>query len=356
MLAAVSQVLALATPPKYVPPSDAAARRRRVVVVGGTHGNEFSGCFVLERLNMFHKTIEERYPTLLVETLLANPKAHAMNLRFVDDDLNRMFSRDALNNLATRGYEPSRAQAIERALGPKGPRASADCVIDLHTTTSNMGCTLIVNSYSALALRATAFVIEHWSDGYGGSGEECPASRGPSDTCSSSAGRLAWTSSECCEPLHPLRVYLHESTQDEAPYLSSCGRDGITIEVGPTPNGLLRSDVVATTERALRLLLQYLELEYGGRAPLPPHTLPIYLDQGKVAWEEDGVDTSMDSLLPGSMIAASLQDRDFEPLRAGEPLFERLDGTTIPYDGCCGEMVYPIFVRGGRSTQMPPVH
>ena len=42
---------------------------------------------------------------------------------------------------------------------------------------------------------------------------------------------------------------------------------------------------------------------------------------------------------------ASIQDRDFMPLNKGEALFDRLDGSTVPYDGSLGEVVYPIFIN-----------
>ena len=46
-----------------------------------------------------------------------------------------------------------------------------------------------------------------------------------------------------------------------------------------------------------------------------------------------------------SIVAQSLQDRDFAPLYAGEPLYEQLDGSIIPYDGAMGEVVHPVFVN-----------
>ena len=47
----------------------------------------------------------------------------------------------------------------------------------------------------------------------------------------------------------------------------------------------------------------------------------------------------------GSLIAQSLQDRDFEPLHEGEPMFVRPDGTTIAYDGAHWPVVHPVFVN-----------
>lgn len=43
-------------------------------------------------------------------------------------------------------YEVQRAQEINRIFGPKGSPEAYDVVFDLHNTTSNMGCTLILES------------------------------------------------------------------------------------------------------------------------------------------------------------------------------------------------------------------
>ena len=43
-------------------------------------------------------------------------------------------------------YEVRRAQEINRIFGPKGSPEAYDVIFDLHNTTSNMGCTLILES------------------------------------------------------------------------------------------------------------------------------------------------------------------------------------------------------------------
>ena len=52
-----------------------------------------------------------------------------------------------------------------------------------------------------------------------------------------------------------------------------------------------------------------------------------------------------ESAIPAALVHAALQDGDFRPLRTGEPLFQRLDGSVVPYDGRCGDEVYPVFVN-----------
>lgn len=330
-----------------------------------------TGIYVLERLASHGAKMRSEYPTLELETLLANPKAHEANRkqavaatglctkadqrpaalvagRFIDDDLNRMFSRSMLADLNRPGYEPNRAKAIEQALGPKGEAAAAEVCIDLHTTTANMGCTIIVCSYCKLALRAAAYVREHWQSA-------CEAE-------SPVAGGGA---------VDALRVYLHDGgtqaralqtrrpaahvarrgiapltgehrrparAQADSPYLCSVARHGITVEVGPTAQGLLRADAVAATERALRLLLAFFDAHFAGKEPSPPSSLQVFLDRGKVAWAAGPVQSAVGSTLPSSLVAPSLQDKDYEPLHEGEPLFVHLDGTVVPYDGSCGEL------------------
>ena len=41
---------------------------------------------------------------------------------------------------------------------------------------------------------------------------------------------------------------------------ASCGRHGFTIEVGPTPQGVLRHDVVEKTQTAMHALMEFLHL------------------------------------------------------------------------------------------------
>jgi len=135
----------------------------RVVVSGGTHGNEYTGVYVVQRLGLQEQALRDAYPTLNIETLVANPLAHKDNRRFVHADLNRMFTVAELADISGFGYEPNRAKAIQAELGPKGPNAAADMIVDLHTTTANMGCTLIVDEWCPLAIHAAAYVASRWN-------------------------------------------------------------------------------------------------------------------------------------------------------------------------------------------------
>lgn len=290
----------------------------RILVAGGTHGNEYTGVYVLKRLMHQQAKLVQSYPSLTIQPLLANPAAHNANRRFIDTDLNRMFAEEHLKApLPPQSFEAARAHQIAAEFGS----GVVQVAIDMHTTTSNMGAVIICSNWSPLTMRAAAYCQQHWE-------AECEAD-----------------AAECnnLPQPHALRILMQDGdSRATSPHLCSVGLDGVEIEVGPTPNGLVRADCVASTERALRLLLRYFDLHYSGDAPRVGDEFEVYLDMGKVPFE-DGLDA--DSPIPSAIVHPTLQDRDFTPLRRGEPLYLRLDGSSVPYDGRCGDEVYPVFVN-----------
>ncbi|MFC1503716.1 succinylglutamate desuccinylase/aspartoacylase family protein, partial [Pseudomonadota bacterium] len=103
-----------------------------VAVVGGTHGNEFSGIYLLRKWQKNAQLISRS--SFSTQTVFANPKAHEENRRYSDCDLNRQFSLADLDDQKLANYEQSRAKVINNQLGPKG-NAKTDFIIDLHNTT-----------------------------------------------------------------------------------------------------------------------------------------------------------------------------------------------------------------------------
>jgi succinylglutamate desuccinylase len=295
----------------------------RVVVSGATHGNELAGAWVVQRLEHRRNELTSRYPSLWIEPLLANPLAHEKNVRFIDEDLNRQFSHASLARQidGDSTYEERRAKEIDVAVG--GASATqADVLIDLHTTTTNMGCTLIVGTYSHAALAAAAYIAQQWTQ--------------------PTFGDYRDTEQLQLAAAFPLRVLIDpEYSQEECPYMCSIARSGgLEVEVGPTPQGLLRADVVAATERAVDLICEYFDKADRGEAPPTPATLAAYVYEGKLAWPH-----TADETLPLAIIHPQLQGRDFEPLSVGDPLWLSVDGTVTLYEGEYGEKVVPIFVN-----------
>ena len=134
---------------------------KKVVVVGGTHGNEYTGVWVIKAMK--HRDLGSTYPSLDISTLLANPQAHLENKRFVDTDLNREFSESKLigeDGMPTT-IESMRAKELNEMLGKSEDNSfGADLIVDLHSTTANMGITVIVPEGDAIMGQAAAHVMQ----------------------------------------------------------------------------------------------------------------------------------------------------------------------------------------------------
>lgn len=310
---------------------------KNVVICGGTHGNEYTGVWVIKAFDRAKKIIKNQYPSLNITTLLGNPKAHMQNKRFVDADLNRKFSRESLmNDIDLENddlpHETLRAREIDQLLGPKFASIESDdaahVVVDLHSTTSNMGVTIIVAEGDVVMTRAAAYVRQ-----------KCE---------------------EAGEKVHCL-LHTHENRQVR-PNLSSTARHGFTIEVGPVPQGVIRHDAVEKTTLALEEFLKFMELSnenpdalnkiledmYGRRSLQVPcfksaKALREQEMSGKIGWPSVPENPNF----PAYMVHKDLQDKDFELISTGDPLFVNLDGDVIPYDGAYGSPVYLMFVNEG---------
>ena len=276
------------------------AAKHRVVVVGGTHGNEYTGVWL-------EKALRDKS-----ETIVGNPAAVEANRRFLDEDLNRCFLRSKLD-APPETREALRAREVDAALGPKGSDTAADLVIDLHTTTANMGVTMICDAWCPFALRAAVYVKQQLDD-------------------------------QLLLGQDVKIMYNDEKDKENAPYLASVGKAGLQIEVGPTPQGVVRWDVVDATKRALDAVLDLWNKECRGECVSLPDEIDVYsVAEGftKLSWPVD------DDGFPAAVPHESIQDRDWSTLKKGDPLWRDRDGATVPYDGSFGDEIVPIFVNEG---------
>jgi succinylglutamate desuccinylase len=262
----------------------------KIAIVGGTHGNELTGVYAIEQLARFPERLD-RYRFEIV-TLLANPQAIAANRRYIDRDLNRSFDNDDLANPALTGYEAHRAKEIAQAL------QHVDLIIDLHSSTSQMGLTILPASTHPFNLRLSAYLSQ----------------------------------------LHPdVRVCYGLKCNADDPMLRSLSPLGCTIEVGAVAQGILDADLFAKTERLIYAILDYIAA-MNADTPLPaPDEVTVYKTLSSIDYPRD---TS--GKLQG-MIHPRRQFQDYQPLHPGDPLFVTFRGETIPYTGMA--TVYPIFIN-----------
>lgn len=277
---------------------------RRVLIVGATHGNEFTGPWCIRRIEQDPQLVAR--PSLeAVKTLIGNPQAYKDSRRFVDEDLNRQFRPADLEGANRVSYEQQRAKVLT-AYG-----AGMDFVVDLHTTTTSMGITYIVEGWSDVGLAAAVW-CQQFLQPRVASGE-----------------------------LPPVYIIRESIKRDDCPHLIAMGREGIMIEVGPIPQGILRHDVCAWMEAAITAVMDFLEALNTGALDLP-HRATVFRDIAvkiPVPLGDDGK--------PTALFHSSFQGRDFMPLCKGDPMFVRLDGEVIAYNGSHGDKVWPTFVNEG---------
>lgn len=254
----------------------------KVLVFGGTHGNEWTGIAVV---NHYAESFKKKYPTLDVEFILANPEAYKLNKRYKDEDLNRVFQ--FLHEKREESYEHRRAHEIKSLIEKQ------ECfVIDLHTTTSNMGATVIAAHYNPLNLYL--------------------------------AKELSINFPEC-------RII--GSPDPERKYLVGQSDFGLMIEVGPVANGLIDAFALERTLRVLDLLLGKLASNaspVGGELEVYEEIDDIYYPLNASGQRD-------------AYIHPKLQGKDFTPFIGEYPCFRRFNGEEIFKTN--KEELYPIFIN-----------
>ena len=271
---------------------------RTVAIVGGTHGNELTGIYLLRKWQRDVSLVTRA--SFSTELVQGNPRAEKSNVRYCDQDLNRQFALRDLNNPHLAGYEQCRAKAINQQLGPKGPNARIDFVIDLHTTTSNMGTTLLIEDKDPIYYQMAAYVKLQM----------------PEVIIVRDEDHLGY---------------------DDNYLLCTVGKRGIIVEVGPVPQGVLKQEVFEQSEKLTYLCLDFIDKYNAGTLPELPAAIEgyRYLSSLKLPVNDVGERTAM--------VHQHVDDRDFAPLNPGDPLFAGFDGTTIYYQG--DTTVYPAFIN-----------
>lgn len=272
--------------------------RPRVLVVAATHGNERNGAWLLEGWRRDPAGLEAAGLDLALE--IGNPAAYAANCRYLERDLNRSFAEPLLADPARTEREVVRARELLEQHGPGG-RLPAAVALDLHSTTSAMGNSLVV---------------------YG---------RRPADLALAAGiqGRLG------------LPIYLHEGDAAQTGFLVERWPCGLVIEVGPVPQGVIDPTLCRRTQLALEAGLAVIAAAWRG-CLRPPRRLVVHRHRGSVDVPRlaDGT--------PDACLDRARQGRDWQPLRPGDPLFRRRDGRPVAYQPVpelADEPVWPVFIN-----------
>jgi len=125
---------------------------KNVAITGGVHGNELTGAYLIKK--WLKKPIKSN---LNIDYILANPKAFKMQRRYIDYDLNRSFSKEALSK-DSHFYEFERAKVLKERV------KNCDFLIDLHTTTSNMNMSIVLSKDDDLSNNLAKALAKEFKD------------------------------------------------------------------------------------------------------------------------------------------------------------------------------------------------
>jgi aspartoacylase len=257
-------------------------QKPRVLVFGGTHGNEWTGIYAIRSQA---EVLTRKYPQLDLQFILANPEAFALGKRFKDEDLNRAFQ--FLHESRPASYEHRRARELKALI-----QAAPCFVIDLHTTTANMGKTLILSDYDPRNL----FVAE-----------------------------------ACARRFPDCRLI--GSPDPAGKYLATQSAHNLMIEVGPVANNLLDPICLESTIALLDHILATLSM-----LPDELHgSVELYEELEDVKYPI-GADGELDGY-----VHPELQGQDFTALKGTFKAFRRFSGEDVSM--ACSEERFPIFIN-----------
>lgn len=259
----------------------------KIALIGGTHGNERVGVDLIN----YYSEHKNNFSTFTVNTMIANPKAVKQNQRFTEQDLNRCFMPDDLNQSSKRTYEQFRAKELRDILGSK-ESPHFDFLIDIHSTNASMGQSLIVEYPDPYVLRMCKILQDQLPN-----------------------------------------VHIILSDYDKSisvPFITGLNYRSLLIEVGPIVQGIQDHHQFLETKRSLLLLFSIIEEMNKTDWPFEAFKTTVYQPFETIYYPEDGA----------FMLHKSIQS--FKEIQTGDPLFVTLDGQIIPYKG---DSAYPIFVK-----------
>ncbi len=247
----------------------------KIALVGGTHGNEPVGIEVMSLFRLSRSSFTNNF-----QCFWANPKAFELKRRYVDSDLNRSFGKNSI----AKGYEKNRAAELEKEI-----KGSFDFCIDLHTTTSNMGLTAILNNTHPNTQKVARF-LKH--------------------------------------ELPEIRLIEEDRLDDDCNHLNRLCPAGLTIEVGPVANNVVKAELVLKMHTIVEKIL-----DFNFNFEIEESPIEVFKMLGYRKYPEKS----------NWYIHPQLEDANFLKIRKGFPLFINIEKEVMELeeDG----PIYPFFIN-----------
>ena len=267
-------------------------KMQNILIAGGTHGNELTGIFLVNHW-LKNKNCFEAYP-FHTELLLSNPGAAAAGQRYLDEDLNRCFVQleGVTDNTVTREKQLA-MELKEKFSGSCQP----DFIIDMHTSTSNMGITLMienldVNLYIADYVRAR---------------------------------------------IPGVNIYAFEPCDRTKGCLRSMSPHAIGVEIGPVPQNLLCHRTLEMMEATVSSILKGIE-SIGRDAQKIERQRPrdIYTHVKTIQFPQRILESEF-------FLHKDMETKNYQRLKKGDPVFVNVSGDVIVYED--EDDLCPVFVN-----------
>ncbi len=263
---------------------------KKILIVSGTHGNEINTVWAVNQfkkhLNTIDKNIEYKY-------IIGNPLAYERGCRYIDNDLNRSFNT-IKKNFDSSIYEIDRANFLVEKFGVNGLEP-CQIAIDLHTTTANMGTSIVM---------------------YG---------RRVKDFCLAAL----------LQHKFGLPVYLHEKDEKQTGFLVEQWPCGLVIEIGAVPQNYYDPKIINKFLIIISSLRNEIDKLRNNQIKLP-QGLTVHVHQGSIDYPR-GKNGNIDAL-----IHPKRMNKDWKPIKKGDPLFIDLGGNTKIYTG--EDTIWPVFI------------
>ena len=263
---------------------------KKILIVSGTHGNEINPVWAINQFNKLFKTIEKN---IEYKFIIGNPLAYERGCRYIDNDLNRSFN-SIKKNFDNSVYEINRANFLVEKFGVNGSEP-CEIAIDLHTTTANMGTSIVM---------------------YG---------RRRQDFCLAAL----------LQHKFGLPIYLHEKDEKQTGFLVEAWPCGIVIEIGSVAQNYYDPKIINKFLIIISSLRDEINKLKNNQIKLP-NSLTVHIHQGSIDYPRE-IDGNINALIHPKRI-----NQDWKPIKMGDPLFLDVLGKTKTYTG--KDTIWPVFI------------
>ena len=264
----------------------------RILIVSGTHGNEINPIWAVKQFNREDNTVKRG---IEYEYIIGNPIACEKGCRYIDADLNRSFEKSINYDQHNKNiYEINRANFLVDQFGINGLQP-CQIAIDLHTTTANMGTSIVM---------------------YG---------RRLKDFCLAAL----------LQNKFGLPIYLHEKDDAQTGFLVEAWPCGLVIEIGAVAQNFYDQRIInrfiiiinSLREEIYKLKNNLIEL---------PKELIVYVHQRSIDYPRDE-NGEIDGVIHPERI-----NQDWKMIKKGDPLFLDKQSKIHKYDG--DQVMWPVFI------------